>query len=145
MQPRFSPIEERYLYLGSTIPESEISFTRLLIFCQHTVSTHAENSAPNSTHIFPSPRSSRGASSSSACFSSTLSSLFNRDAFSVLSKAVLYGVCAGASKFRGGRRMPRGSDGTTALTDEMNVAESPAAFLMSSYLEESICLVVWLI
>jgi hypothetical protein len=30
--------------------------------------------------------------------------------------------------------MPRGSEGTTALTEEMNVAESPAAALISLYL-----------
>jgi hypothetical protein len=45
-----------------------------------------------------------------------------------------YGVCAGASKFNGGLLIPRGSDGTTAFTEEINVAESPAAFFMSSYL-----------
>jgi hypothetical protein len=31
--------------------------------------------------------------------------------------------------------MPRGSDGTTALTEDMYVVESKAASLISSYLE----------
>jgi hypothetical protein len=47
--------------------------------------------------------------------------------------AVLYGVCTGGSVFKGGRRVPRGSDGITALTEEMNIAVSAAQFLMSSY------------
>lgn len=34
---------------------------------------------------------------------------------------------------RGGRRVPRGSDGMTAFTDDMNVAVSAAQFLTSSY------------
>jgi hypothetical protein len=52
----------------------------------------------------------------------------------VRSNAVRYGVCAGASKLRGGRRIPLGSDGTTALTEDIKVLESDAAALMSSYL-----------
>ena len=84
--------------------------------------------------MFPSPRANSGDNSSSAWRSRTASSRFKREAFKVLSSAVLYGVWFGASKFNGGRRIPRGSDGTTALTDEMKVAESWAEFLTSLYL-----------
>jgi hypothetical protein len=86
----FSLVEERCLYPNSAIPVDIVSVVILSMNDEpeRTVSTHAEKRAPNSTHMFPSPRSNKGASSSSACFSKTFSSLFNREALSVLSSAV---------------------------------------------------------
>ena len=93
----------------------------------HSASTQATKEAPNSALMSPCPRSSRGRSSFFACFSRAVAIRASLEGFKVLSKAVRKGVCAGASKFRGGLRRPLGSLGTTALTEEMYVEESRAA------------------